>query len=72
MDSQPLQVPLAGAPHTSALPGALQRNPCASDPLPVDGFQAGEYHRLRVGAYRVVYVVEDDLIILIRVDRSSA
>jgi mRNA-degrading endonuclease RelE of RelBE toxin-antitoxin system len=44
----------------------------AKDPLPVDGFHAGEYHRLRVGAYRVVYVVEDDLITVIRVDRSSA
>jgi len=42
------------------------------DPLPADGFHAGEYHRLRVGAYRVAYVIEDDLITVSRVDRSSA
>jgi mRNA-degrading endonuclease RelE of RelBE toxin-antitoxin system len=41
----------------------------AKDPLPDDGFHAGEYHRLRVGAYRVVYVIEDDLITVSRVDR---
>jgi hypothetical protein len=27
-----------------------------------EGFHAGEYHRLRVGSYRVVYVVEGDLV----------
>jgi mRNA interferase RelE/StbE len=44
----------------------------AKAPLPADGFHAGEYHRLRIGAYRVVYVIEDDLITVSRVDRSSA
>jgi len=44
----------------------------AKDSLPADGFHAGEYHRLRIGAYRVVYIIEDDLITVSRVDRSSA
>jgi hypothetical protein len=34
----------------------------AEDPLPGEGFHAGEYHRLRVGSYRVVYILEADLI----------
>ena len=42
----------------------------ADDPIPAEGFHAGEYHRLRVGRYRVVYVVEGDLITVSRVDRS--
>jgi mRNA-degrading endonuclease RelE of RelBE toxin-antitoxin system len=44
----------------------------AGDPLPVGGFHAGEYHRLRVDAYRVVYVIEGDLITINRVDRVLA
>lgn len=40
----------------------------AADPLPAEGFHVGEYHRLRVGDYRVVYVVEGDLITVARVD----
>lgn len=35
-------------------------------PLPADGFHAGEYHRLRVGSYRIVYIVEGDLITISR------
>jgi mRNA-degrading endonuclease RelE of RelBE toxin-antitoxin system len=30
----------------------------ASNPLPAEGFHAGDYHRLRVGTYRVSYAVE--------------
>jgi mRNA-degrading endonuclease RelE of RelBE toxin-antitoxin system len=41
----------------------------ADDPLPPDAFHAGEYHRLRVGRYRVLYVIEQDLITVTRVDR---
>jgi mRNA-degrading endonuclease RelE of RelBE toxin-antitoxin system len=41
----------------------------AEDPFPAEGFHAGEYHRLRVGSYRVVYVVEGELITVSRVDR---
>ena len=44
----------------------------ADDPLPAEGFHAGEYHRLRVGSYRVVYVVEGDLVPVSRVDQVSA
>ena len=44
----------------------------AEDPLPAAGFHAGEYHRLRVDAYRVVYVIEGDLITVSRVDRVLA
>jgi mRNA-degrading endonuclease RelE of RelBE toxin-antitoxin system len=39
------------------------------DPIPADGFHAGEYHRLRIGRYRVVYVIEADLVTVLRVDR---
>jgi mRNA interferase RelE/StbE len=42
------------------------------DPLPEAGFHAGKYHRLRVGRYRLVYIVEADLITVSRVDRVSA
>jgi hypothetical protein len=42
------------------------------DSLPAEGFHAGEYHRLRVGAYRVVYVIDGDLITISRVDRVLA
>jgi mRNA-degrading endonuclease RelE of RelBE toxin-antitoxin system len=41
----------------------------AEDPLPPEGFHRGEYHRLRVGPYRVMYAVEGDLVTVIRVDR---
>lgn len=44
----------------------------ADDPLSADGFHAGDYHRLRVGGYRVVYIVEGDLITISRVDRVLA
>jgi hypothetical protein len=43
----------------------------ALDPYPPWGFHQGEYHRLRVGWFRVVYVVEDDLITIERVDRTD-
>jgi hypothetical protein len=37
------------------------------DPCPPEGFHRGDTHRLRVGRFRVVYVVDDDLITLERV-----
>jgi mRNA-degrading endonuclease RelE of RelBE toxin-antitoxin system len=43
----------------------------AEDPYPADGFHRGRYHRLRVGAYRVLYVVEGDLITIERVDQVA-
>jgi mRNA-degrading endonuclease RelE of RelBE toxin-antitoxin system len=42
----------------------------ALDPYPPEGFHRGEYHRLRVGRFRVIYVVEDDLVTVERVDRA--
>jgi mRNA-degrading endonuclease RelE of RelBE toxin-antitoxin system len=42
----------------------------ALDPYPPEGFHLGEYHRLRVGRFRVIYVVEDDLITVERVDQG--
>jgi mRNA-degrading endonuclease RelE of RelBE toxin-antitoxin system len=43
----------------------------ADDPYPPEGFHRGEYHRLRVGAYRVVYVIDPDRLTIERVDRVS-
>ena len=41
----------------------------AHDPYPPDGFHHGEYHRLRIGSYRVTYIVADQVITVQRVDR---
>jgi len=43
----------------------------ALDPYPPEAFHRGDYHRLRVGRFRVVYVVDDDLITVERVDRAG-
>jgi hypothetical protein len=40
--------------------------------VPADGFHAGAYHRLHVGDYRVVYIIEGDLIAVSRVDHVPA
>lgn len=42
----------------------------AADPYPPppDGFHRGQYHRLRVGDYRIMYVVDDGVITVERVD----
>jgi mRNA-degrading endonuclease RelE of RelBE toxin-antitoxin system len=42
----------------------------ALDPYPPEGFHGGEYHRLRVGQFRVIYAVEEDVITVERVDRA--
>lgn len=42
----------------------------ADDPEPPDAFVRGSYGRLRVGAYRVLYEVENDVITTVRVDRA--
>jgi mRNA-degrading endonuclease RelE of RelBE toxin-antitoxin system len=42
----------------------------AADPNPPEAFTRGDYRRLRVGRYRIMYVVEDDLITIERVDRT--
>jgi mRNA-degrading endonuclease RelE of RelBE toxin-antitoxin system len=41
----------------------------AKDPEPPEVFVRGSYRRLRVGAYRVLYEVEGDVIIVVRVDK---
>jgi len=41
-----------------------------SDPLPGGGEHHGEYHRLHVGAYRVHYVIADEAITIVRVDKA--
>jgi mRNA-degrading endonuclease RelE of RelBE toxin-antitoxin system len=45
----------------------------AGDPYPEPpaGFHRGRYHRLRVGAYRVMYVVDEAVITIERVDRLT-
>jgi mRNA interferase RelE/StbE len=43
----------------------------AGDPYPPEAFHRGRYHRLRVGPYRVMYVIDDDLITIERVDRVA-
>ncbi|HEY7145459.1 MAG TPA: hypothetical protein VH637_14545 [Streptosporangiaceae bacterium] len=42
----------------------------AGDPCPPGAFRWGEMYRLRAGAYRVMYVIEGDLITIERVDRA--
>jgi hypothetical protein len=41
----------------------------ADDPAPAHGFHRGRYHRLRVSDYRILYVIDGDLITIERVDR---
>jgi len=41
-------------------------------PAPPEGFHRGRYHRLRAGAYRIMYVVDEDVITIERVDRHAA
>ena len=40
----------------------------ADDPDPLEAFIRGDYRRLRAGRYRIMYVVEKDLITIERVD----
>jgi mRNA-degrading endonuclease RelE of RelBE toxin-antitoxin system len=43
----------------------------AGNPYPPEAFHRGDYHRSRAGSYRVVYMVDDDLITVERVDRVT-
>jgi mRNA-degrading endonuclease RelE of RelBE toxin-antitoxin system len=43
----------------------------ADDPYPPQGFHRDRYHRLRIGRYRVFYVVDRDVITVERVDRVA-
>lgn len=40
----------------------------AGNPSPPEAFVRGDYRRLKVGPYRVMYVLEDQLITVERVD----
>ena len=44
----------------------------ADHPYPPEAFHRGDYHRMRVGHYRVIYVIDGDLITIERVDRACA
>jgi mRNA-degrading endonuclease RelE of RelBE toxin-antitoxin system len=43
----------------------------ADDPLPAAGFHRGRYHRLRVGLYRIMYLIDDTMITIEHVDRTT-
>lgn len=43
----------------------------ADNPYPQEAFHRGDYHRLRAGPYRVVYMIEDDLVTIGHVDRVA-
>jgi hypothetical protein len=43
----------------------------ALNPYPREGFHRGEYHRLRVGRFRGIYVVEEDVITVERAGRAG-
>jgi mRNA interferase RelE/StbE len=43
----------------------------AKDPGPPDAFVRGSYRRLRVGTYRVLYEVDEDVITIVRVDKVA-
>jgi hypothetical protein len=45
----------------------------ADDPYPAPpaGFHRGRYHRLRAGVYRTMYVVDEDVITVGRIDRLA-
>ena len=51
-----------------AVVAAVER--LADDPYPAEAFHRGRYHRLRVGAYRILYVIDEDVITVERVDRA--
>jgi hypothetical protein len=64
-DGAGIGTPLHGRPGRDAGDRRGRRRPGR-------GFHAGEYHRLRVGSYRVVYIVEAGLITISRIDRVHA
>jgi mRNA-degrading endonuclease RelE of RelBE toxin-antitoxin system len=49
-----------------AIDAAITR--LAENPYPPEAFHRGDCHRLRVGFYRVVYIVDNELITVERVD----
>ena len=51
--------------------GCGRRPTWPATPYPPDAFHRGDYHRLRVGTYQVVYVIDGDLITIERVERLA-
>ena len=43
----------------------------AEDPEPPDAFVRGSYRRVRVETYRVLYEVEADVVIIVRIDKVT-
>jgi len=43
----------------------------SENPYPPEAFRWGEVLRLRVGLYRIMYTIEDNLITILRVDRRA-
>jgi mRNA-degrading endonuclease RelE of RelBE toxin-antitoxin system len=62
--------PLPGRPGRDARHRRRNR-PAGRQPYPPEAFHCGDYHRLRVGPYRIVYMIEDDLVTIERVDRLT-
>jgi mRNA-degrading endonuclease RelE of RelBE toxin-antitoxin system len=56
-------------PAMRAIGDAVAR--LADDPDPADAFHRGDYHRLRVGFYRVIHMVDEGVITVERVDRPG-
>jgi mRNA-degrading endonuclease RelE of RelBE toxin-antitoxin system len=66
-----ISTPLHGRPRRDAR-HRRGNHQLADDPYPPEAFHRGDYHRLRAGPYRVVYVVEGKIITIERVDRIPA
>jgi mRNA-degrading endonuclease RelE of RelBE toxin-antitoxin system len=43
----------------------------ADNPYPAEAFHRGNYHRVRVGRYRILYFIDGDVITIERVDRLT-
>ena len=55
----------------SALGAAIAALADDPRPGPPAGFHRGRYHRLRAGDYRIMYVVDEGVITIERVDRFA-
>ena len=60
---------MADQPGMRAVNAAVKA--LAEDSDPPEAFVRGSYRRLRVGPYRILYEIEDDLITIVRVDRVT-
>jgi mRNA interferase RelE/StbE len=43
----------------------------AADPRPAGAFHRGDYHRLRVGPYRVLYQITEDTVVVRHIARVA-